>query len=97
MPCAGAAKCGARDDSSHGTIPSVTISRRGRRRRRRSSARGIALGEAALDDAPLVGGQDARHEVERERPVAALGAVGSAASKVMPCWTKIASRRSPAD
>ena len=38
--------------------------------------RAHALGEAALDDAPLVGGQDARDEVERERPVAALRAVG---------------------
>jgi len=36
-----------------------------------------ALGEAALDDAPLVGGQDARDQVEREGPVAALGAVRS--------------------
>jgi hypothetical protein len=38
--------------------------------------RAHALGQAALDDAPLVGGQDARDEVERERAVPALGAVG---------------------
>ena len=38
--------------------------------------RAHALGEAALDDAPLVGREDARDEVERERPVAALRAVG---------------------
>jgi hypothetical protein len=38
--------------------------------------RAHALGEPALDDAPLVGGQDARDQVERERPVAALRTVG---------------------
>ncbi len=35
-----------------------------------------ALGQAALDRAPLVGRQDARHQVERERPVARLALGG---------------------
>jgi hypothetical protein len=38
--------------------------------------RAHALGEAALDDPPLGRRQDARDEVERERAVAALRAVG---------------------
>ena len=38
--------------------------------------RAHALRQPALDDRPLVGRQDARHEVERERPVAAGAAVG---------------------
>ena len=38
--------------------------------------RAHALGEPALDHAPLVAGEDARHEVEREGTVAG-GAVGA--------------------
>jgi hypothetical protein len=39
--------------------------------------RAHSLGEAALDDPPLVRGQDARNQVERERPVSGWPSVGT--------------------
>ena len=57
--------------------------------------RADALHQPALDVRPTPRGQDARDEVERERR-SLTGPSSPVASKVMPCWTKIASRRWPA-
>jgi hypothetical protein len=58
--------------------------------------RADALGEPALDRAPLRDGQDVRHEVERDGRSEASPPSAPATSNVMSWRMKIASRRRPA-